>query len=200
MSFGWLVLGLACESVAYAILTRRWHRAALLELADMADKFARGADFVAFALVHLIAVGVGLFFAWETSSWIARAVVFVAFFWATARPLRFISLLVVVRYAGILPAHILENVPIPQARRDSIPELRAEALLLMGELQLDDEIKWKLKSMSLLGEWANEEEQISFLKYIRREHKALNRQTFEAGLLNFRAQLLLHGPDEYSGP
>jgi hypothetical protein len=171
MSFGWLVLGLACESVAYAILTRRWHRAALLELADMADKFARGADFVAFA-----------------------------FFWATARPLRFISLLVVVRYAGILPAHILENVPIPQARRDSIPELRAEALLLMGELQLDDEIKWKLKSMSLLGEWANEEEQISFLKYIRREHKALNRQTFEAGLLNFRAQLLLHGPDEYSGP
>ena len=69
----------------------------------------------------------------------------------------------------------------------------------MGELQLDDEIKLKLKSMSLLSEWINEQEQVAFLKYIRREHRALNRQTLEAELLNFRVQSLPHGP-EYSGP
>lgn len=198
MSFGWLVFVLACELAAYAILTRRWHRAALVKLAEAASNFASTADLVAFILVHLIAGGAGLFFAWQTSSWFARSVVFVVFFWATARPLRFISLLVVVRYAGIPPPYVLESVPTPQTTRDHIRELRAEALLLMAELQLDDEIKVKLKSMTLLGEWINEEEQIAFLKYIRREHRALNRQTLEAELHKFRVQSLPQGP-EYSG-
>lgn len=190
MSFGWLVFILACELATYAVLTRRWHRAALRQLADTADTFAQTQDLVAFIISHLIAAMAGLFFAWQTSSWLARVVVFAVFFWETARLLRFISLLVVVRYAGISPSHILDSVLTPQAKRDRVRALRTEALQLMSQLQLDEETREALKARTLLGNWADEEEQVVFLKHILKCGKVLNRETLEEELRGFRIQSL----------
>jgi hypothetical protein len=190
MKLGWLAAILACEVSIYAFLTRKWHRAALGRLAETADTFAPMPDMVAFITVHLMAAGVGLFFASKTSTWFMRVVVFVAFFWVTAKPLRFISLVAVVRYAGISPAHVLQMVPTPEAQRDRTIAFRAEALQLMDQLKLDEETRWKLKTMTLLGKWVDEQEHVTFLKFVLKQDKVLNRDTLEAELQEFRIQSL----------
>lgn len=193
MKLGWFAAILACEWAIHALLTRKWHRAALRRLAETADTFAAMHDLVAFITVHLMAAGVGLFFAAKTPTWLMRAVVFVAFFWATVKPLRFISLLAVVRYSGISPAHLLEIVPTPQAQRDRTVALRAEAMQLMDQLRLDEETRSKLIRMTLLGKWVDEEEHVTFLKYVLKQGKVLDRDTLETELERFRIQSLHNG-------
>jgi len=128
---------LACEWAAYALLRRKWHPAALLRLAEAADSFAQTADLAAFIAVHVMAAGVGLFFAFMVSTWFKRVLVFVAFTWMTVRPLRFISLLAVVRYAGISPAYILQTVPTPSQTRNS----SKHPSLAVGQYRLDTSIE-----------------------------------------------------------
>ena len=138
MRLGWLAAILTFEWIAYAFLTRNWHRAARLQLAKTADMFVAMPDLAAFIAVHVVAAGLGLLLAWRASGWLAKILVFVAVFWFTAKLLRFISLLVVVRYAGIAPAHVLRMVPTPEAQRDQTVALRAESLRLMEQLALDE--------------------------------------------------------------
>src|SRR2546427_5216455 len=143
MRLGWLATILACELALYSILTRKWHRAARLHLAETADTFAPMPDLVAFIAVHVMAAAVGLLFASKAPTWFMRIMAFVAFFWATVKPLRFISLVAVVRYIGVSPAHLLQTAPTPEVERDRTVALRAEALQLMDRLRFDEETKRK---------------------------------------------------------
>jgi hypothetical protein len=196
MSIGWAVAILAFESGVHAFLTQKWHRAALLRLYQTADTFAPLPDMAAFITVDLLAIGVGLYFGWKMPTWVLRVVTFAAFFWFTAKPLRFISILAVVRYAGLSPAHILEMVPTPKAQRERGAFLHAETLRLMEELKLDKDIRQRMNAMTLSGKWLDADEPVAFLKYVASNAVALSNATFDAELLEFRMSSIFQKQDE----
>ncbi len=186
MSVSWVVTIIALEWGAHAFLTRNWHRAALLRLYRTADTFAPLPDMVAFITANLLAAGVGVYLGSKMETWVLRVAVFVAIFWFTGKPLRFVSLLGVVRYIGFSPAYILKTVPTPNAQRELATILQAETLRLMEELKLDGDIRQRMNAMTILGKWLEADEPVAFLKHVAKNGIALSNATFEGELAEFR--------------
>ena len=196
MSIGWVVAILGFEWGLHAFLTRKWHRVALLRLYQTADMFAPLPDMTAFITVILLAIGVGLYFAWKMPTWVLRVVVFLAFFWFTSKPLRFISVLYVVKYSGLSPAYILATAPTPKAQRESDAILHAETVRLMEELNLDQDVRRRMDTMTFSGKWLDADEPVAFLKYVAGNAVALSNATFDAELLEFRMSSIFQKQDE----
>lgn len=196
MSIAWVVAILAFEWGLYAFLTRKWHRVALVRLYQTADVFAPLPDMAAFIGVSLLAMGVALYFAWKMPTWVLRLVVFLAFFWFTSKPLRFISVLYVVKYRGLSPAYILATAPTPKRQRERDAMLHAETVRLMEELNLDKDVRRRIDTMTFSGKWLDADEPVAFLKHVANNAVALNSATFESELLSFRMSSIFQESDE----